>query len=551
MFFDFGKSKKLSILLLGGSLLGASGCKVGPDYRRPDIKLNTEYTESLENFTNFSQVGYVSSDEQLVQTAEFTENTNKKAKKEKKSAQNSVSEAGYKSEIANRANSELIKWWETLHDPLLNSLMAEAFVGAKDRTQQRSVKGKVPAGNAGKIGNISLREMYWRIQQSRAQVGVVKSELFPQIAADGSYSANKVAGFSDVTDRWSLGTSMSWEIDLFGRLRNYTEAAWADLATQEELYRDLSVILSANIATQYVNVRLYQNQIDIAKKNIEIRRNTLRLTEELHKVIEKSSNLDVSQARASLASVEAELPLLYAQHRAALNRLSVLLGKPPGYVDEMLREMAPLPVPPESIMVGIPADLIRRRPDIRAVEQRLVAQNARIGASKGDLYPILSLNGSFGVEAANFKDLWNSENIRAGVGPSFRWNILNFGRIRSNIRAKEFGYEELVASYELAILQAAEEVDNSISSYVNEKQRLAKLREAVQSYEMAFAISEERYRNGTSDFQRVLDSQREKLSFELQQKRSEAQAVIDVINLYRALGGGYNETNINASPLPK
>lgn len=418
--------------------------------------------------------------------------------------------------VHQQIGADLIDWWSRWNDPILHELACQAVAG-----------------------NPSLREAALRIQRARAQVGVTRSELFPQLTADGSYRLSKTAGISQSLEKWDLGTGMSWELDVFGRLRHYADAAVADMEVERELYRDTYLILLSDIATNYVTARAYQRQIDIAQQNIVIRRDTLRMTE--GKVETGTSHqLDVNQARGSLESVEAELPELRAGLRWTLNRLSVLLGCPPGsYVDELLARPAPIPRAPDEICIGIPADLLRRRPDIRAAEKRIIAQTERIGGAVGDLYPMFSLSGDFGLEASTFSGLWNAQSIAAGISPGFRWNILHFGRYRSNVRAQEFRQQELVAAYQETVLLAAEEVDNALASYVHEKERREKLSRAVQSYGMALRLSEERYDKGMADFQRVLDSQREKLSFEMQLTVSELNVIKNVIDLYRALGGGW------------
>ena len=456
-------------------VLTSLGCMIGPDFVRPEAPLASSYTQIDE-------------------------------------------QKGVQEEIC----ADLTSWWDEFStDPVLSELLWSA---AGDLNE--------PGGNLG------LREIAWRIQESRATIGVTRSELFPQIEADGSYNLQKLPNISGASEQWDLGTSMAWELDFFGRLRRYTEAAVADMEVEMELYRDAYIILLSDIAAGYVNARAYQQQIDIAKKNIEIRTNTLALTTELQRV-GTSSQLDIHQAQGSLESVEAELPDLEAQYRSTLNRLSVLTGNPPGAVDELFAETRPIPEAPSAILVGIPAELIRRRPDIRAAEQRLIAQNARIGGAEGDLYPIFSLNGNFGIQAETFSGLWNSDSITAGVTPGFRWNIFNFGRYRSNVRLQEYAFQELAAAYQQTVLSAAEEVDNSLSDYINDKERSGKLDAAVESYRLALKYSEERYRNGTSDFQRVLDSQREMLVYELSAVKCKAETTIDVIELYRALGGGW------------
>ena len=190
-------------------------------------------------------------------------------------------------------------------------------------------------------------------------------------------------------------------------------------------------------------------------------------------------------------------------------------------------------------MIGIPAELLRRRPDIRAAERALAAQNAQIGAAMGDLYPIFSLNGSFGVNGSDIGNMFEGSSAVASITPGFRWNILNFGRYRNNVRLQEYLYQECVAEYRQTVLLAAEEVDNSLSAYVKGSVRVKRLKSAMEAYDSALEVSETRYREGKADFQRVLDSQREKLTYELAYIRCKAEITNSVIDLYRALGGGW------------
>ena len=399
--------------------------------------------------------------------------------------------------------------------------------------------------------NYTLREAHLRILQSRSQVGITNSQFYPDIAADGSFThsmMNSRPPGATQFDSWHLGTGLSWELDVFGRLERLSEAAKAQMYADMELYRDTYIILLADIATRYIEVRAYQQQIAITKNNLATRKNTLELvrTKQLAQV---ASQLDTSRAEGSYESACAELPVLEAGLRQSLNRLSVLLGSPPGYVDHMLSTVTPIPQAPESIMVGIPAELIRRRPDIRALEQNIIAQNARVGAAMGDWYPRFTLDGSFGLDAAQFSQLFTSNAIVAGFGPRVSWNILTFGRIKSNIRLQEYIHKEMIAAYQETVLQAAEEVDNALSSYVNERERLSHLNRAVDAYGQALRLSEERYQNGRDSLQPVLDSQRDKLVSETQRAISQANQMKSLIQLYRALGGAWMPTATQDPPV--
>ncbi len=404
----------------------------------------------------------------------------------------------------------LINWWEQFQDPTLSQLTQMALQD-----------------------NLSIQQYAARIYQYKAQIGVVRSDMFPQFTENGSYFYQHVPGVDSQT--WNINTSMSWELDFFGRIKRLTEAATADMEQQNELYRDAQVILIAEIANNYVNARLYEQQINITKKNIEIQKNTYDLAVK-KEMVGTNSRLDSAQARGSYKGVESDLATFEAMHKQTLNLLSILTGRTPGAIDEMMKGIGTIPVAPEKILVGIPAELLRNRPDVRAAEQALVAQTSRIGAAIGDLYPQFSLAGSFGIEASDAGNLFDS-GIVSGIGPSFKWNILNFGRYRSNIQVQEFRQTEYCLAYRNTILTAAKEVDNALVGYVNEKDRLDKLKEAVEAYDEALKLSQQRYANGTVDFQRVLDTQSNKLKYELLQVQSQANLTNYVVELYKALGG--------------
>ena len=333
--------------------------------------------------------------------------------------------------------------------------------------------------------------------------------------------------------------NLSWEIDVFGRLRRQLEAANADIAADIELYRNTLIILLSDVARNYVDARAYQERIRIVRQNIEAQRQTLNIAE--RKLDAGTVNeLDVAQARANLESSKSELPTLELRYRESINRLSVLLGCPPGEVDTAMSEPKRIPAAPESVMVGIPAELLRQRPDIRRAEREVAAQTARIGVAVGDIYPQFSITGTFGLDAADFSRMFQSDSINAGVGPAFRWNILNFGRYRCNIAAQEFFQQQLILSYQNTVLVAAEEVDNALAGYVREKQRRAFLSNTVDAYQRSVELSQMQYAAGTVDFQRVLDSQRNLLTFQNQLVQTEANVVNNVILLYRAMGGGWD-----------
>ncbi|MBQ9874812.1 MAG: efflux transporter outer membrane subunit [Thermoguttaceae bacterium] len=421
--------------------------------------------------------------------------------------------------VRQQAGADVSSWWSQMQDPVLAQLTREAV-----------------------SENLTLREAMYRVQSARAMLGATEAGAWPQVAETGGYTHGRSNGRSFSNFDWA--TSMNWELDFFGRLARQTEAATADMEALREMYRNAYVILCADVAQSYINARCFQEQIRISEENIQIQRQTLEIARAKTEA-GSTSRIDESQALGVCRGTEANVLVLQTQYQATLNRLSVLLGKTPGYVDALLQDSAPIPAAPEEILVGIPADLLRRRPDIRAAEQQIVAQNARVGVAIGNLYPIVSLNGSFGLSGNSLTHMWDEEGITAAVGPSFSWNVLNFGKFRFNVQAQEFAREELIAAYREAVLEAAKDVDDCLGTYVNERDRLTTLDEAVNAYTDAYNLSNERYQSGQIDFQRLLDSQAGKLSYELQYVQCRASMANSVVQLYRALGGDWVSMEAN------
>ncbi len=415
--------------------------------------------------------------------------------------------------IRQEVGADVASWWSQVQDDVLARLTNEAVTN-----------------------NLTLHEALYRIQAARAVLGSTRANQYPQFATGGGYSYNRRLGV-DYND-YNASLSMGWEVDVFGRLERANEVATANMEELRELYRNTYVIICANIATLYGTARSFQEQIRISEENIEIQRQTLDITRTKNE-LGSASKLDESQALGVCRGTESSVLSLQTQYQTTLNQISILVGRPPGYVDELMRAPAPIPTPPEQIMVGIPAELLRRRPDVRAAEQRVIAQNARVGVAIGDLYPVFTLTGSFGLDGESFKDMFNGDSIAASIGPSFRWNILNFGKYRFNVEAQEHTLQQQISAYREAVLEAAQDVDDALVSYVNERDRLQTLSDAVDAYTDAYNLSNERYKSGQIDFQRLLDSQAGKLSYELQYIQCRASMFISLVDLYRALGGDW------------
>jgi multidrug efflux system outer membrane protein len=302
--------------------------------------------------------------------------------------------------------------------------------------------------------------------------------------------------------------------------------------------RDVLVTVLAETALNYVELRNGQERVRIARANIELQARTLELTENQFRA-GLVSQLDVAQARTNLESSRATLPPLEAGQREARNRLAVILGVFPGTLDAELEAVRPIPAPSIDVAVGVPADLLRRRPDIRRAERALAAQTARIGLAEADLYPRFALFGSIGLEAEDASDLLRPGAATFGFGPSVSWNIFDRGRVRRNIAVQNARQEQALIQYERAVLTALEEVENSMTRFVRDQVRRDSLERAVVDSRRSVELSREQYRRGLVGFQSVLDTQRRLFELEDDLALTSASIASDLIRLYKALGGGW------------
>ncbi|MDO4571158.1 MAG: efflux transporter outer membrane subunit [Planctomycetia bacterium] len=420
-------------------------------------------------------------------------------------------------------------WWVVFDDPTLNTILANV-------NEQ----------------NLSLRAAAWKIYQARADLCATRGDLFPAIGTDASYSLLKTSGdglprgTDLVSQSWDWGVSANWEIDIFGQIKRYVEAAQAELDATQEDYRNVKMILMADTARTYIDARLYQKRMQIVQDNIAQQEDYLKIIEARYRA-GKDDRLAYAQACANLSSVKASYPSLQSGYRECVNRLSVLMGCPPGTVDEIMERAEPIPVAPDAMAVGIPADLLRRRPDIRGLERRLAAQTARIGIAEAELYPKFYINGSFGLQAENFSDLFNGRSTTASLMPSLQWRLLEFGRIRCTIMKQEGLTEQMKYEYQEAVLEAAEEVDNAIANFVRLQERTVFLEKAVQEHKETWDLSKKLYNEGRSDYLPVLDAQRNVLEYEEMLSTARANLATSVVQLYRALGGGWQVDPVASS----
>jgi len=412
-------------------------------------------------------------------------------------------------------------WWTALNDPVLSNLIERAA-----------------------SGSLSLKEARARVWEARARRGIYRADKYPSVSVSGSASAtgSREVG-DDMTETYksSLGFDASWELDLFGSVRRSVEAAEADLQASQENLRDVLVTLFAEIARNYVEVRTYQTRLTVAEESLEAQQETYNIARWLLQA-GMAEQLDLEQAAYSLESTKSQLPSLRTGLEEAKNRLAVLVGEQPGAVHQELEQRGPIPVAPLQLAVGVPADLLRRRPDLRRAERELAAQTARVGVATADLYPKFSLSGSIGLETVSSKGLFSggTQTYAMNLGPSFSWPIFNRGAIRQNIEVQNALQEQTLIQYESAVLNALEEVENALKAFAEEQNRKQALDQAASAARRAVELAQSKYRAGLIGFGDVLDAQRSLLSFRDNLAQSEGTVTTSLIALYKALGGGWD-----------
>jgi NodT family efflux transporter outer membrane factor (OMF) lipoprotein len=342
-------------------------------------------------------------------------------------------------------------------------------------------------------------------------------------------------------------------LDIFGGVRRSVEAADANLAASQESLSNALVSLLAETALNYIDVRTLQARIAVAEANSKAQEDTYQLTRSRYEA-GLSDELAVESARYTLASTQAQIPTLRTGLESAMNRLAVLLGAPPGSVHAELTPTAPIPVPPVGVAVGVPADTLRHRPDVRQAERQLAAQTARIGVAKAELYPKFSLLGSIGYDSLSSGDLLDSASRSWRYGPSIQWRLFDGGAIRQNIEVQSALQEQALKQYQSTVLGALEEAENALTAYVGEQLRRDSLVIATKAASLAFQLSRNQYEAGLVDFSVVLIAQRALLSLEDQLAESEGTVTTDLVRIYKALGGGWtlmrDEDALGMAPRP-
>lgn len=477
----------LSLVFVFMLITYISGCvTVGPDYIRPDVEVSKVWKNQSE------------------------ENINK--------------------------TEALAQWWKALGDPKLSELI------------ERTVKN-----------NLDLKKAQASIREARARTGLAKASFFPTIEASGSVTRSRdsentggvttgtpyaMTPYVTTTDLYNLGFDASWELDIFGGVRRSVEAAQANLEAGQENMRDVLVTLLAEVAKDYVNVRTYQARIAIAEENLKTQEETYQLTVWRNEA-GLSDQLAVQQARYNLENTRSNIPTLRTGLEETMNSIAVLLGEQPGKVHEELSKRESIPVAPQNIAVGVPADILRRRPDIRKAERELASQTAKIGVATADLYPKFTLSGSIGLESISTGNLLSSGSRTYSFGPSITIPIFSGGSTLKNIEIQSALQEQYLIAYRTAILDALKDVENALTAYVQEQKRRQALTDAAAAAREAVKLARDEYQSGLIAFSDVLESERSLLIYEDNLASSEGTVTTNLISLYKALGGGWESVANN------
>jgi NodT family efflux transporter outer membrane factor (OMF) lipoprotein len=385
------------------------------------------------------------------------------------------------------------------------------------------------------------------VVEAQARRGIAVGLLFPQEqAVFGGYTRNSLSknqpnynGVDNEFDDWQLGVGASWELDIWGRFRRGIEEADAVVLAAVANYDDVLVSLVGSVASEYVQIRILQERLAVTQANVDVQKRGLEITENRF-MGGTATDLDRMQATTLLRETESLVPELEAAITQGQNRLCVLLGIPPKDIASMLGETKAIPYTPESVAVGIPADLLRRRPDIRRAERELAAQSARIGIAKADLYPSFSLVGDIRLESEDFSNLFEGDSVQAFGGPTFRWAFLNYGRIENNVRVEDARFQALISQYENSVLRAQGEVENAIAGYLAAQKQVAILTDSVAAAKRAVDVADAQYRGGTADYTRVLLTQSVLQSQQERLVSTRGAVALNLISLYRSMGGGWD-----------
>ena len=475
--------RKFTFNFAGAISVSLAGCSVGPNYKKPSLGAPTAWIEA-------QQKG-----------------------------------------VDTRAG-ELARWWTVFEDPLLNSLV------------ERAVQS-----------NLDLRVAEARIREARAVRASAAAGLWPALDTAGSYTRSRssenafnvpsqggagggASGIKLERNFYNAGFDANWEIDVFGGVRRGVEAADAILEATEYSRRDVLVTLLGDVARNYIDLRGAQRRLAVARANVKTQQDSLELTR-VRFDAGLASDLDVARAEAQVNATAAQIPNLESAIKEAAYSLDLLLGQAPGALWHELEKELAIPNLPSEVLVGLPSDLLRRRPDIRVAERQLAAATAQVGSAVADLFPKFFLTGLAGMESISAGDWFTAGSRYWSIGPTIRWPIFDAGRIRANIEIRNAQQEQALNQYEKTILAALGDVEKSLVNYSQEQVRYRSLTDAVAANRRAVEMAQELYVRGLNDYLNVLDTQRALYVTETELALSEATMASNLVALYKALGGGW------------
>lgn len=412
----------------------------------------------------------------------------------------------------------LTAWWDAFGDPLLSSLMLRARTGNRDLAQAEA-----------------------RIREARARRGIAQAERLPTVqssAAATQRSSSEEAGSGTTTRQYAAGFDANWELDLFGGRRRALEAASANLEASAYDLRDVLVSLCGEVALNYIDLRTFQARLAVAQSNLQAQSETHDIAR-WRQQAGLATQRDVEQARLNLEQTRALIPALQTGIAQSAHHIAVLLGQHPGTLQATLTPTRPIPVAPATVAIGVPAETLRRRPDVQRAERQLAAQTAQIGVATAALYPNFSLAGSIGLESLLARRLITASAVTSSLGASMGWTMFDAGRVRQNIAVQTALQEQALGRYEAAVLTALQDVENALTAHAAEQQRHAALTVAADAARNAATLAQQQYAAGLVDFQIVLDAQRSLLSLQDQLAASQGTVAANLVRLYKALGGGW------------
>jgi NodT family efflux transporter outer membrane factor (OMF) lipoprotein len=426
-------------------------------------------------------------------------------------------------------SDDLSKWWTVFNDPVLNDLICTAY-----------------------HQNLTLKEAGYRVLQARAQLGIAIGELFPQMQTmNGDFLAQASSGETGsaqkFSHRWDYGFTLAWEIDFWGKFRRSIESNRANLQASVADYDDTLVTLLSDMATAYVQYRTAEERIKYATENVKVQAKVLEITRQ-SAAVGNAAQVDVDQAESTLYQTMAGIPELEIALRIANNQMCILLAIPPEQLRDKLGA-APIPTAPPDVAVGIPADLLRRRPDVRKAERLAAAQCAQIGVAVADFYPHLSIDGTIDFQASRFKNLLDGRALSGTVGPAFNWDILQYGRILNNVRLQDAGFLELVEAYKQAVLNANQETENGLVTFLKAQERHKWQKKSVDSGKAALDTVIQQQLAGKIDFTRVAQLLQNQVVLEDTLAQIQGEIATGLIMVYTGLGGGW-EIRCTGCPTP-